>query len=220
MKINQNNFEQSNNMSESWRMIRILTEMTSAIDTLNNIDKNCISIFGSAQTKSDSPFYEAAEEISKQLVQSGYGIITGGGPGIMEAANKGASAAGGPSVGLHIHLPNEQQCNKYVQTRCDFRYLFVRKLIFVKYSSAYVVMPGGIGTVDELSEIFALVKTKRIDPLPIILYNSKYWDNLIDWLYTSMAGENYIDAESISKIITVCQDPEQVISTIKNFVKT
>ncbi len=218
MSVNFNSIDELSSGTESWRIIRILAEMASAFDTLNELDKHCISIFGSARTKPDSPHYKAAEEISKILVQEGYGIITGGGPGIMEAANKGATEAGGPSIGLHIQLPHEQDCNKYVKTRCNFKYFFVRKLMFVKYAVSYVVMPGGMGTIDELAEAFVLAQTKRIKPFPVILYDSKYWNGLLDWLYTTMAAEGYIRKEELEAHITVCDDPQEVVNIIKKFV--
>ncbi len=218
MLANFNSIDELSSGTESWRVIRILAEMATAFDTLNAVDKHCISIFGSARAKPDSPHYKATEKIAKLLVQEGYGVITGGGPGIMEAGNKGASEAGGPSIGLHIHLPHEQDCNKYVQTRCNFRYFFVRKFMFVKYAVSYVVMPGGIGTIDELSEAFVLAQTKRIKPFPIILYDSKYWNGLLDWLYTTMANEGYISEQELQNIITVCDDPQEVVNIIKKFV--
>lgn len=204
--------------TESWRVFRIMGEMVDAFDTLNAVKKNCISIFGSARSKPGSPHYEAAEKIAQLLVESGYGVISGGGPGVMEAANKGAFEAGGPSIGLHIHLPHEQGCNAYVKTRCNFRYFFVRKLMFVKYAMAYVVMPGGMGTIDELSEAFVLAQTKRIRPFPIILYDSRFWSGLLEWLRNSMVGNGYINAEEIDNLITVCDTPEDVVRQIKKIV--
>ena len=173
MEIRQNVIDDLNAMTtESWRTIRIMAEMVQALDTLNKLDANCVSIFGSARSTSDSPEYRDAERLARMLVEKGFGVITGGGPGVMEAANKGAAEAGGVSVGLHIELPHEQGCNQYVKTRCNFRYFFTRKFMFVKYAMAYVVMPGGMGTIDELSEAFVLAQTGRIRPFPIILYNA------------------------------------------------
>ena len=189
MEIRQNVIDDLNAMTtESWRTIRIMAEMVQALDTLNKLDANCVSIFGSARSTSDSPEYRDAERLARMLVEKGFGVITGGGPGVMEAANKGAAEAGGVSVGLHIELPHEQGCNQYVKTRCNFRYFFTRKFMFVKYAMAYVVMPGGMGTIDELSEAFVLAQTGRIRPFPIILYNASYWSGLLEWLRTSMAN--------------------------------
>lgn len=146
------------------------------------------------------------------LVDAGFGVITGGGPGIMEAANKGAFEAGGESVGLHIELPHEQGCNKYVKTRCNFRYFFIRKFMFVKYAMAYVVMPGGMGTIDELSEAFVLAQTGRTRPFPIILYDSRFWSGLLEWLRKSMAAGGFIHETEIDKLVTVCDTPEEVVN--------
>ncbi len=204
--------------TESWRIIRILAEIATSFDELNDIQEHCISIFGSARTSPDAKHYKDAEKIARLLVEQGYGVITGGGPGIMEAGNKGATEAGGTSVGLHIHLPHEQGCNEYVKTRCNFRYFFVRKLMFVKYAKSYVVMPGGMGTIDELSEAFVLAQTKRIRPFPIILYDSKYWAGLLDWLRTTMVEYGNISLEEIDDLITLCDTPEEVVSVIKKTI--
>ena len=142
------------------------------------------------------------------------GIISGGGPGIMEAANKGACKAGGVSVGLHIQLPHEQGCNQYVKTRCNFRYFFIRKFMFVKYAMAYVVMPGGMGTIDELSEAFVLAQTGRTRPFPIILYDSSYWSGLLEWMRKTMAARGFIKEGEINKLITVCDTPEEVVAQL------
>jgi uncharacterized protein (TIGR00730 family) len=197
--------------TESWRSFRIMAEMVSAFDTLNALTVNCISIFGSARCTAESKLYQDTEKIARLLVESGFGIITGGGPGVMEAANKGAFEAGGESVGLHIELPHEQGCNQYVRTRCDFRYFFLRKFMFVKYAMAYVVMPGGMGTIDELSEAFVLAQTGRSRPFPIILYDSAYWQGLLDWLRSSMVDGGYITASEIDKLVTVFDSPEEVV---------
>lgn len=200
--------------TESWRTFRIMAEMVEALDTLNSLTVNCISLFGSARCAQDSQEYKDAEKISRLLVEAGFGIISGGGPGIMEAANKGAFDAGGESVGLHIHLPHEQGCNKYVKTRCNFRYFFIRKFMFVKYAMAYVVMPGGMGTIDELSEAFVLAQTGRTRPFPIILYDSSYWSGLLEWMRNTMAERGFIRAAEIDKLVSVCDTPEEVVSLL------
>ena len=189
--------------SESWRTFRIMAEMVDALEKLNHLSMNCISIFGSARS---------TERIASLLAQKGFGIITGGGPGIMEAANKGASEAGGESVGLHIELPHEQGCNAYVKTRCNFNYFFIRKLMFVKYAMAYVVMPGGMGTIDELSEAFVLAQTQRIRPFPIILYDGQYWGGLLSWLRGAMSDGGFITPEEVDRLVTVCNSPEEVVN--------
>lgn len=204
----------ANSTTESWRTFRIMAEMVTAFDALNAVPVNCISIFGSARVASDKPEYKDAEEIARRLAEAGFGIITGGGPGIMEAANKGAVEGKGPSIGLHIHLPNEQNCNEFVRLRCNFRYFFVRKLMFVKYAKAYVVMPGGMGTIDEFSEAFVLAQTRRIKPFPILLYKSTYWKGLIDWLKGEMVNGGFIREEEIDRLVTMCDTPSEVVNTL------
>lgn len=204
--------------TESWRVFRIIGEMVTALDELNAIKPPCISIFGSARSKQDGAEYHAAEKIASLAVRAGFGIITGGGPGVMEAANKGATEAGGVSVGLHIKLPFEQNCNKYVKTRCDFHYFFVRKFMFVKYARAFVVMPGGFGTIDELSEAFVLAQTGRTKPFPIILYDSGFWNGLLDWLRNTMAGNGFINPEELDKLIAVFDTPEEVVNYLGRII--
>lgn len=203
---------------ESWRIFRIMAELVTALDEMNSLKENCVSIFGSARAKPDSEEYNAAEKLASLLVKAGFGVITGGGPGVMEAANKGASEAGGESVGLHIKLPSEQTCNPYVKTRLNFRYFFVRKFIFVKYAKAYIVMPGGMGTIDELSEAFVLAQTGRAKPFPIILYNSSFWSGLLEWLKQKMAANNFISKDELSRLLTICDTPEEVVSYITKIV--
>lgn len=204
--------------TESWRTLRIMAEMVNALDEMNSIKAHCISIFGSARSQPESEEYQAAENLAKLLVEAGYGIITGGGPGVMEAANKGAAENGGVSIGLHIRLPYEQNCNKYVKTRLNFRYFFIRKFIFVKYARAYVVMPGGMGTIDELSEAFVLAQTGRSKPFPIILYNSSFWSGLLEWLRQKMVKNSFIREGEIDKLITICDTPEEVVKHISRIV--
>lgn len=201
--------------SEAWRIFRIMAELVTALDEMNSLKANCVSIFGSARARPDSEEYKAAEKLAGLLVQAGFGVITGGGPGIMEAANKGASEAGGVSVGLHIKLPSEQSCNPYVKTRLNFRYFFVRKFIFVKYAKAYIVMPGGMGTIDELSEAFVLAQTGRSKPFPITLYDSSFWSGLLEWFKRKMAANNFISEDELSRLLTICDTPEEVVNYIK-----
>ena len=201
---------------DSWRMFRIIAEIVEGFEALGHI-RQCVSIFGSARISRESPIYKEAEEIARLLAEAGYGIITGGGPGIMEAGNKGAVAGKGPSIGLHIHLPHEQICNEYVKIRCGFRYFFVRKLMFIKYAMAYVVMPGGMGTIDELSEAFVLAQTHRIKPFPIILYGSGYWQGFVEWLRARMVGEGYINDEELD-LLAVKDSPHDVVEHIRRHV--
>ena len=201
---------------ESWRLFRMIAEIVDGFETLGGT-RNCVAIFGSARSKPDTPVYKDTETIAKMLAESGYGVITGGGPGIMEAGNKGASEAGGTSVGLHIHLPHEQESNRYMNVRCDFRYFFIRKLMFVKYSMAYVVMPGGMGTIDELSEAFVLAQTKRIKAFPIILYGRKYWDGFLEWIRSRMVEDGYLSADELD-LVTVLDTPQEVVAYIRRHV--
>lgn len=201
---------------ESWRLFRIMSEVVDGIETLSELP-HCVSIFGSARARPEDPIYGQTESIARELVKAGYGVITGGGPGLMEAGNKGAAEAGGPSVGLHIHLPLEQDPNVYTTTRCDFRYFFVRKLMFVKYSMAYVVMPGGVGTMDELFEAFVLIQTRRIKPFPLVLYGRDFWAGLLDWMKSSMVAQGFMNEGELD-LITMCDSPEEVVHFIRGHV--
>jgi len=173
--------------NDSWAIFKIMGEFVSGYEKLSQIGP-CVSIFGSARTKPDMKYYKLTEEIAKKIVDHGYGIITGGGPGIMEAGNKGAHLAGGTSVGLNIELPFEQHDNPYIDNdkSLDFDYFFVRKVMFVKYSQGFVVMPGGFGTLDELFEAITLIQTHKIDKFPIILVGSEFWNGLVDWIKTTL----------------------------------
>ncbi len=201
-------------VQESWRLFRILAELVEGFEDLSDLPP-CVSIFGSARADPDSRIYKDTTRVAKLLGEAGYGIITGGGPGLMEAGNKGAKEANAPSVGLHIQLPMEQDANKYLSICSDYRYFFIRKLMFVKYSMAYVVMPGGMGTIDELSEAFVLAQTRRIKPFPIILYNHAFWDGFLDWTRASMVKDGYI-GENELKLVTICDTPEEIVSVIRS----
>lgn len=201
---------------ESWRLLKIMAEFVDGFDTLNEIGA-AVSIFGSARVKPEDPIYELTYNIAKKLAQEGYSIITGGGPGVMEAGNKGAKDGNGKSIGLHIHLPLEQKPNDYIDTRLDFRYFFVRKVMFIKYAMAYVVMPGGFGTLDELSEALVLTQTKRIKPFPVILVDKEFWSPLIDWFKNKLLARNYIK-EGDFEIFSTLDDPDEVVSLIKRLV--
>ncbi len=214
--MNGKNFMNGGPEQNSWRMFRIVAETVNAFETLGNA-QNCVSIFGSARVGTDDPLYATTRNLARQLAEAGYGVITGGGPGLMEAGNRGACDAGGQSIGLHIHLPHEQESNKYIKTRCDFRYFFIRKLMFVKYAMAYVVMPGGMGTIDELSEAFVLAQTKRIKPFPIILYDSEYWSGLLDWMRAAMVKRGFIHEKELDLFI-LKDSPEEVVEYISRHV--
>jgi hypothetical protein len=203
-------------MRESWRLFKIMAEVVDGFDAMSEID-NGVSIFGSARVAPEDPLFKDTEEIAAKLVQAGFSVISGGGPGLMKAANKGAFEAGGESVGLHIHLPFEQATNEYLTTKVDFRYFFVRKLMFVKYATAYVAMPGGFGTMDELFEALVLIQTRRIKHFPIVLYKSDYWSGLMDWLKTRMVADGFAGPGDLD-LLTVRDTPDEVVSYIKRHV--
>ncbi|MDD2390639.1 MAG: TIGR00730 family Rossman fold protein [Desulfobacterales bacterium] len=201
---------------ESWRLFKIMGEFVEGVDTLHDIGP-CVSIFGSARIKPGDPYYDTAEQTAALFVKNNFGVITGGGGGIMEAANKGATEAGGTSVGLNIVLPFEQKPNLYASTQLQFKYFFIRKLMFVKYASAYIVMPGGFGTLDELFEAVTLIQTHRIKPFPVIMVGSEYWSGLIDWIKDQFLKKNRISAEDMD-IIQVMDDPEEIVKAVKKVV--
>ncbi len=199
---------------ESWRMFRIISEFTEGFDKLSDIGFS-VSVFGSARFGPDNPYYQKAEAISKGLAEAGFSVITGGGSGIMEAGNKGASAIEGKSVGLNIELPHEQVPNTYQNLALQYRYFFARKVMFVKYSMGYVCMPGGFGTMDELFEALTLIQTHKIYTFPLVLFGSEYYQGLLDWLQGTMAAAGTIDMEDMN-IITVTDDVDEVISVMVN----
>jgi hypothetical protein len=199
--------------TDPWRVMRIQAEFVEGFGLLAELGI-AVSVFGSARSQRESPEYKLAEEISAGLVRAGYTVITGGGPGIMEAANKGAAEAGGVSVGLGIELPLESGLNDYVNVGVEFRYFFVRKTIFVKYSQAFVVLPGGYGTMDELFEALTLVATGKITMFPIVLVGSEYWAPLLDFLKNTMLGRGFIGASELA-LLRVVDDPEEVVKIIK-----
>jgi uncharacterized protein (TIGR00730 family) len=199
--------------TDPWRVLRIQAEFVEGFGLLAELGI-AVSVFGSARSHRESPEYKLAEEISAGLVRAGYSVITGGGPGIMEAANKGAAEAGGVSVGLGIELPMESGLNEYVNVGVEFRYFFVRKTIFVKYSQAFVVLPGGYGTMDELFEALTLVATGKITMFPIVLVGSDYWAPLLDFLKNTMLGRGFIGASELA-LLRVADDPEEVVKIIK-----
>lgn len=201
---------------ESWRMFRILSEFVDSIDAMSDMPKG-VTIFGSARVQPGTPAYDKAETLGRLLVEAGFPVITGGGGGVMEAGNKGASEAGGHSVGLNIELPFEQMPNPYANVRLNFRYFFVRKVIFVKYSVAYVVMPGGFGTLDELAEALTLIQTHRIRPFPVILVGSDYWSGLLDWIKNVQLEHGMISPDDLDYIM-IMDDPAEIVKRIKTMV--
>lgn len=185
--------------SDPWRVLRIMSEFVAGFDTLAAVAP-AITMFGSARTDESDPMYQAARELAAALVPHGFSIITGGGPGIMEAGNRGAVEAGGVSVGCNIELPFEQGMNDYVEVAVDFRYFFVRKVMFLKYAEAFVIFPGGFGTLDELFETMTLVQTGKVHNFPIVLYGADYWSGLLDWLGDSVLGEGKIAPEDLELV--------------------
>ena len=202
-------------IGDSWRMFRIMSEFVEGFDGMSAIDVPAVTIYGSARTPEDHEYYLLAEKIAAGLVREGLGVITGGGPGIMEAANKGAFNAGGISVGLNINLPHEQDLNPYVNFSLDFKYFFVRKVMLMKYSSGFVCMPGGFGSMDELFESLTLIQTERNKPFPIVLVGSEFWGGLVDWIKDKMIKSGNINPEDIS-LFKVLDDPDDVVQFIKN----
>ena len=201
-------------VNESWRIFRIMAEFIDGFEILSKIPP-AVSIFGSARTHPDDSDYKKAEETAAKLVREGYAVVTGGGPGIMEAANKGASEAGGASVGLNINLPAEQKPNKYIGTYLDFRYFFVRKVMFVKYSVAFVIFPGGFGTLDEFFESIGLIQTYKIKPFPVILVGREYWKGLKDWMDKALLAGEKISPEDIN-LFRIIDEPDEIVNFTKN----
>jgi len=200
---------------ETWRIFRIMSEFVEGFEVLSNVGK-AVSMFGSSRTKPGTKYYKLAEEISFSLAKEGYAIITGSGPGLMEAANKGARRAKGQSVGLNIQLPLQQKPNKYVDLLLDFRYFFVRKVMFVKYAKAFVILPGGYGTLDEFSEAINLIQTQRIAEFPVVLFNKEYWNGMLEWMKDKVLKNGCISKEDL-KIFTVVDTPKEVVEVIKRF---
>jgi len=204
--------------NDSWAIFKIMSEFVNGFENMARIGP-CVSIFGSARTDSDNKFYKLAEDISYRLTKNGYGIITGGGPGIMEAGNKGATKGGGVSVGLNIELPHEQGSNAFIDPESNiyFDYFFVRKVMFVKYAQAFVVLPGGFGTLDELFESITLIQTHKIGKFPIVLVGKEFWTGLIDWIKTTMLKEFGNISEEDLDLFVVVDSPDEVVTVIDQF---
>ncbi len=198
--------------SDPWRVLRIMGEFVEGFDTLAGVQSG-VTFFGSARTKPDDPQYAAATETARLFAEAGFSVITGGGPGIMEAANRGAQAGRGASIGLNIELPFEQGTNEYVDTSMHFHYFFVRKTMFVKYSIGFVVFPGGFGTLDEMFEALTLIQTGKIKHFPLVLFGSAYWSGLLGWLRATAAAEHKIDPSDLD-IFQVTDDPRQVVEIV------
>jgi uncharacterized protein (TIGR00730 family) len=200
------------NGQDTWRIFRIMAEFVEGFEVMSPV-KRGVSIFGSARTRPDDPYYKAAEETARQLAKAGYSVITGGGPGIMEAANKGAYDAGGTSVGLNITLPQEQEGNRYQTISLDFHYFYARKVMFTKYANAFICFPGGYGTLDETFETLTLIQTLKVEAFPIILYGSEYWGDLAKWIRKTLKPV-FIDPED-TEIFRVVDSPKEAVRLVK-----
>jgi uncharacterized protein (TIGR00730 family) len=200
-------------LTDPWRVFRIMSEFVNGFDALAHIPPS-VTVFGSARTRSDEPAYAVAVETARLLAKAGFGIITGGGPGIMEAANKGAQEGGNLSIGCNIELPFEQGANPYLDISLDFRYFFVRKTMFIKYSNAFIIFPGGFGTMDELFEALTLIQTKKVSHFPVILYDSKYWSGLINWIRETMRSGEKISASDL-KLLRISDDPKEICRIVR-----
>lgn len=204
---------------EPWRVFRIMGEFVEGFDELSDVTK-AVSVFGSSKASRSDPYYRLSEDVARALVKAGYAVITGAGPGVMEAANKGATEAHGESIGLNIEIPTLQQANRFVRRLINFNFFFIRRVMFVKYSKAFVFMPGGYGTLDELSEIITLIQTKKIDPVPVILVGRAFWQGLLRWLEDEvLRRRGYVDPQDLH-LFTVCETPREVVAAIQAFYRT
>jgi uncharacterized protein (TIGR00730 family) len=201
---------------DPWRIFRIMAEFVDSFEVLSQLG-SAVTIFGSARTQSSDPYYQATLQLAKGLAKNNLAVITGGGPGIMEAANKGAFVAKGKSVGLNIELPHEQSGNRYANVPIHFHYFFSRKVCFVKYSLAFVFMPGGFGTLDEFFEVLTLVQTQRIPEFPLILFGRKYWRGLLKWMKTNMEAQERFISRGDLNLVTITDDPDEVIRIILDY---
>jgi uncharacterized protein (TIGR00730 family) len=202
---------------ESWRLFRIIGELVEGFDTLSGIEP-AVTIYGSAQLSPDDKLYRQTEEIARRLGELGFSIVTGGGPGVMAAANKGARDAGVASIGLNIQLPEEQACNVYVTKAITFNHFFVRKVMLVKYATSFIIMPGGLGTLDELTEVLTLIQSRKIKPFPVILFDSEYWKGFLDWLRNPVLAKRFISEEDFN-LLRVCDHPDEVIDIVQSWYR-
>lgn len=203
-------------LGESWRLFKIMGEFVDGVEALHDLGP-AVSIFGTARIKPDDPVYHKTEILASLFAKNNFAVITGGGGGVMEAANKGASEAGGVSVGLNIHLPFEQIPNIYSNVKLEFKYFFIRKVMFIKYAKAYVAMPGGFGTLDELFEVMTLIQTKRIKPFPIILVGRDFWAGMLDWVKARLLEDKHISPGDLD-IIQVMDEPEEIVKFVKKIL--
>lgn len=223
-KVIREHFKQKNwqeiRTNDSWAIFKIMAEFVNGFETMGRIGP-CVSIFGSARTKPEEHYYQLTEKIAHKISKAGYGVITGGGPGIMEAGNKGAHAGGGTSVGLNIELPFEQHYNPYIDRdkNLNFDYFFVRKVMFVKYSQGFVVMPGGFGTLDEMFEAITLIQTKKVAKFPVILVGKEYWQGLIDWVQAVLVDKYKTVSPEDMKLFRIVDTEDEVVEVLDNFYK-
>jgi uncharacterized protein (TIGR00730 family) len=212
-----NNVTQTTFIKEDpWRIFRIMAEFVDSFETMSNVGP-AVSVFGSARMRPSDPYYKQTVEMARLLAKHGLAVITGGGPGVMEAANKGAALAKGKSVGLNIQLPHEQMGNPYANVPLHFHYFFARKVCFAKYSMGFVFMPGGFGTLDEFAEILTLVQTERIPKFPMILYGQKFWDGLIRWMKAQMAGRHAFIKPADMGLFTIVDKPQEAVEIILDY---
>lgn len=202
---------------DSWRLFRIMSEFVDGFDTLAAVKRPVVSVFGSARTPETDPYYQLAVEVSRRLAESGYAIMTGGGPGIMEAGNRGAAEVGALSIGLNITLPFEQEGNKYANLPLEFKYFFVRKVMLIKYAMAFIAMPGGFGTLDELFEAITLIQTRRIKPFPIVLAGRQYWSGLVEWMRSTLVDAGTIKEDDLH-IFQVLDSADDIVTYIRRTV--
>ncbi len=207
MLLERSTIEELAHHADPWRVLRILSEFVEGFDALNEVGP-AVTVFGSARTKPDDPYYELGRQLGAALARRGFAVITGGGPGMMEAVNRGCHEAGGLSVGCNIELPHEQELNPYVDLGVEFRYFFVRKNMFVKYARGFVIFPGGLGTLDELFESLTLAQTGKIEHFPIVLFGSKYWNGLLDWMRAIVLAHGAMSEDDFA-LMTVTDDPEE-----------
>lgn len=200
---------------DAWRLFKIIGDFVDGFEVLPEFIP-AVTFYGSARVKEGNKYYEAARELAKKLVAKGFSIITGGGPGIMEAGNRGAKEGGGRSVGLNITLPMEQIPNPYATVTLNFRYFFARKVMFNKYATAYVLFPGGYGTLDELTETLVLIQTKKLKPFPVIMYGSEYWNGLVDWIKNKVLADGYISPEDF-ELFQISDDLDEIVEIIVDF---
>jgi uncharacterized protein (TIGR00730 family) len=200
---------------DSWRMFRIIGEFVEGFDTLSSIGP-AVTVYGSARINENDEIYQQTVEITRRLGELGFSIITGGGPGVMEAANRGALEAGVTSIGLNIQLPEEQVCNTYATQSITFHHFFIRKVMLVKYATAFITIPGGLGTLDELTEVLTLIQTYKIKPFPVFLFKSEYWKGFLDWLKSSVLSKGYISEEDFN-LVRLSDDPAEIVNAVQSW---